>query len=166
MRLFSTILLLAVSGNASAGVAGKAPRYVEDVQCQAGPFGLHLPMTLPQVMALGPIIRQVDGDVEQAPGYTATRRYVDFNGLALDLIVFSNDPDRYMLVYAMASLPRWGALLPFPVGSPAAAVRAALGSHSKGDPSLRATYGGDTDSMKFKVAKGKIVEVSYECYTG
>ena len=117
-------------------------------------------------MKLGHVEREEVNEVEKWEGYTATRKYVYFSGLTLGLVVFSNDPNRYMVSFAEVTGPQWSQVAPFHVGESLQSIQHKLGSAAANDPELKASYGSESDSIRFESAEGKIKKVTYACYTG
>lgn len=140
--------------------------YVEQFSCESGPFGLRLPQQLPNVMKLGSIEKEIIQNIEKWDGYTATRKYIEFRGLTLGLVTFSNDLNRYMVSFAEITSPRWSRIAPFRVGESVEAVRRKLGSSTTHDPELIAKYGSEGGDISFQSTRGTIVKVTYACYTG
>lgn len=117
-------------------------------------------------MHLGPIAREEVIEVEQWEGYTATRKHVYFPGLTLGLVIFSNDPDRYMVSFAEISSPQWAHIAPFHVGESAVSARRKIGTSADNDPNLKATYGSEAGELNFETSNSRITGITYTCYTG
>ncbi len=162
-------LLALAASRAQANQAGKAgdPQYfLEGMRCLGEPFGLRLPSTLPELLALGAVQSEQVLEVEQWEGYKATRKIVRFKGLALGLVTYSNDPRRYSLASAEVRSRDWLRLTPFAVGESTEAVRQRLGDVAEDDMTLRSLYSGESDSVRFETRAGRVSAVIYECYTG
>lgn len=140
--------------------------FLEQVRCVGGPYGLRLPKSLPQVLALGQIQREEVRGVERWKAYTATRKYVFYAGLTLGLVAFSNEPERYLVSFAEVSSPKWNRVSPFGIGESVASVQAKLGTAAAKDSALKSSYASESDSVRFQASVGKVVKVAYECYTG
>lgn len=151
---------------ASTGAQGQEAGYVESIRCVGGPFGLRLPQDARTLRALAPLLRETVDEVERWDGYTATRSTLQFDGLELGVVLFSNDPTRLMLTRAEIQDPRWNRLMPFKIGQPVSAAHAVLGRHAQADAELSQTYGGDADSVSFQTSGGLLRSVSYSCYSG
>jgi hypothetical protein len=150
-----------------AGPAGDPRYFVEGMACQAGKFSLRLPATLPALLALGRPLGEQRLESQRWEGYTTTHKRIWFEGLSLDLITYSNDPDKYSLASLTIRSAAWARLAPFAVGEPVDAVREKLGDISKDDWQLRSIYGGENDSVRFETTRaGNVSAVIYECYTG
>jgi hypothetical protein len=168
MQLKRTYLLftLAISlgvFNAFAG-AQEEGVYSPKISCIGPPFGLRLPATLPQLLQLGKVLRQQVGEIKDWGEYKTTAKLIQFSGLELVIITFSNDASRYMLMDAEITDSKWRIAGPFTVGATVASTRKALGKLADRDPGLRFSYGGDAATISFKQSKGKITKIIYECY--
>jgi hypothetical protein len=153
---------------AHAGQAGEPQAYLESLHCQEGPYALVLPPTLDGLRALGKPVRERNGpsEAQAGEGYSISRKTLEFDGLVLQLIVFSNDKQRYMLASAEISSPRWSIAGPFRIGASLADTRTLLGKAAQDDEGLHAEYGGDVDSLRFEQLGGRVSKISYQCYTG
>ena len=164
-------VLLAVSaGTGSANQAGPAgdPQYfVEGLACQGGKFSLRLPAKFPELLALAPKHGEQRLETQRWEGYTTTHKRIWFDGLSMDLITYSNDPDKYSLAGLTIRSAAWAKISPFAVGEPIDAVRAKLGDIAKDDVQLRSIYSGESESVRFETNRaGNVSAVIYECYTG
>ncbi len=127
---------------------------------------MKLPADATQLPLMAPLIRETTSEVEHWEGYTATRKTLYFDGLELGVIDISNDPARLMVTHAYITSPKWNRLLPFKIGEPVSTARAVLGEPAKDDANLSRAYAGDGDSLKFLTSGGRVVGVSYSCYSG
>jgi hypothetical protein len=160
---FLTVALLL--GTCSA-TAQEASVFVEAFHCVGGRFGLALPSDFRTLKKLSKVLREEVGDVEQWEGYTATRKTLHFDGLALGVVEFSNDPARFMVTSAVLTSPSWNRLSPFKLRRPVPEAVSLLGEYANSDPGLRRTYGGESDSVKIQSSGGIVTGVTYECYSG
>ena len=140
--------------------------FVASLRCMGGTYGLSLPDDARQLPALGTLLREETSEVEQWDGYTATRKTLFFDGLALGVVEFSHEPSHVMVTHAEFSTPAWNHLMRFKIGQPTGAARALLGPRADSDADLRRTYGSEGDSVTFQSAQGVVVRVSYSCYSG
>jgi len=140
--------------------------FVQSVQCIGGPYGLALPTDARKVKALGKVLREDVGEVEQGVGYTATRKVIHFAGLSLGVVEFSNDPSRLMVTSADITAPEWNRITPFKLRKPVSDARALLGDAASDDPELKKTYASEGDSVQIQSTKGVVMGVSYSCYSG
>ena len=87
-------------------------------------------------------------------------------GLTLGIVEFSNDPKALMITSAEITDPRWNALSPFKLGRSTAAAQRLLGQPAANDPALRRAYGSEADSVQVDSEAGRVVRVTYQCYSG
>lgn len=88
-----------------------------------------------------------------------------FDGLRLTVITFTNDRARYMVSSAEITDHRWSIAGGFKIGGP---IEEAL-KNLNARPNPKANqfeFGGDTDSVVFRVVDGRVVAITYNCYTG
>lgn len=140
--------------------------YIEHISCDRGPFSMRLPKTLSELMKAGIVKREKIDQIEMWDGYATTRKTLYFSGLSLGIITFSNDPDRYLVSFVKVTGTQWSTITPFFIGETVQSVLAKLGAPAIADPRLKANYGGDTSTISFRHARGKITQVKYTCYTG
>jgi len=162
----ATVLLVAFPAFCFAGQAGEPEYFLEGMRCLGGPFGLRLPSTLPELLAMAPVLSEQVLQVEQWEGYKAIRKTVRFAGLTLGLVTFSNDPKRYALASAEIRSQDWLRIAPFGVGQGTGVVRKRLGRVAEDDLDLRSIYSGENESVRFQSRSGRVTAVIYECYIG
>ncbi|GAC1376570.1 MAG: hypothetical protein NVS3B3_15740 [Aquirhabdus sp.] len=149
-----------------AGPAGDPQYFVEGLACQSGKYGLRLPATLPGLLALGPRPAVKGLGTQRWKGYTTTYKRIRFDGLSMDLITYSNDPNRYSLASLTIRSTAWTMLAPFAVGESVDDIRARFGDVAKDDWQLRSIYSGENESVHFDTRAGRVSAIIYECYTG
>jgi hypothetical protein len=140
--------------------------YTERFQCVGGPFGLRLPSNLHELLKIGSIRREVLQGIEQWDGYTATRKYLEFDGFTLGIITFSNDLNRYMVSYAEITSPRWSRIAPFRVKESINSVRQKFGNLADNDSGLASKYGSESGDINFESSHRTIEKITYSCYVG
>jgi hypothetical protein len=163
-RRFAVALLSSALGFSTSSAAQPHIVPVERFSCARGPFALRLPRTLPEVMKLAPLQRMEILPGELGDGFTTLVRYVQFQGLRLGLVTFSNDAERYLVSYAEIASRRWAHVSPFLIGESAALAHFQLGTHAPRDPELKAVYGGRAADVSFILSRGKLARVRYACY--
>ncbi|MCG2586159.1 hypothetical protein [Massilia sp. TS11] len=146
----------------SLRTAGAEPVYLPTFACVGGPQGMKLPADARQLSTLGKLQRHARAEDE--PG--TYRELLVFDGLTLNLIRFSAEPARMLLVSADISHPRWNRLLPFALGQPLAQARATLGPAAQTDTGLTHAYGSEAGALRLVSAGGVLTRLSYSCYTG
>jgi len=144
---------------------GHESLYVEDIQCVGGPFGMKLPEDARKVRSMARLVREAVFEVERWDGYTATRKTLYFDGLELGVVEFSNDPARLMVTHADITNAKWNHLSPFKIRQPVSVARAVLGGFAKDDARLSRSYASESDSLQFRTSGGRLLGVSYSCYS-
>jgi hypothetical protein len=147
-------------------VQGAEPMRVElqGFHCTGTEHSIQLPNQLPELRKLAKLQKEEVVEIEVWDGYKAIELALQFPGLSVGAITFTNDPARYTLSAARVHGNRW-ALTPYRVGQAARLPLKKLGV--KGPTSNGAwRFEGESDAMILKVKKGRIQEVIYDCYTG
>ena len=114
--------------------------------------------------SLGKLISEETFRVEEWEGYKAIERLLRFNGLSVQVITFTNAPERYSLAAVYLESSVWS-LGPYRVGQPAAPLVKQLGAKNF---SSNATwhFNGESESLQIEARSGKVHRIVYECYTG
>jgi hypothetical protein len=133
--------------------------------CQSGPFAPSLPKTLPSLLKIGTLKSDTKGEVHDWDTYRATERTLKFEGLTLAVVDFSNNPDRYLLGSLASSSSKWKLTPAFQVGGLAQQPLRAVGAPTDFKEGVLRVVG-ETDSVSLVVQSGRIMRVTYECYTG
>jgi hypothetical protein len=168
-RALVAALAAAASWPVSANQAGRVgdPEYfVEGLRCLEGKHSLRLPNTLPALTQLAPVLKIEDLGAERWEGYTTTRRRIRFAGLTVGVVAYSNDSNRYSLETVEIRGGQWSRIAPFAVGETIESVRGKLGEIAVDDETLRSTYSGENESLRFETKSGRVSAVIYQCYTG
>jgi hypothetical protein len=169
MRVLSNLgalMWVGIVASASAKAPTQPGFYVPEILCAEGKFALRLPKTLPELRRVRAIEKEASESPEYVqPGRYVTRRLLTFSGLALGIITFSDDPERYMLTYAKVTSSPWRAG-PFHVGQPLADARRHLGKAAQKDVGLVAEYASEGASIKFGHEGNRISSITYSCYAG
>ena len=139
--------------------------YVRAFRCDGPPLGLKLPATYRALRKLAPIQHEQVIDAEETDGADIERRFIVFKGLELALILFADDPDRYLVEAAVVSTPGWRVTGPLHVGQSSEVARQRLRQlHATPDRALG--FGSEGGNVVLKQARGKIVEIAYSCQVG
>ena len=80
---------------------------LQDFQCVGGALGLRLPETLTEVLRLGVVNGEQVEQIENWEGYTATRKEINFEGLTLGIMIFSNAKDRWRKNFQLIMAPNF-----------------------------------------------------------
>ena len=134
--------------------------------CKGGSYGLRLAKTYKAVSQLASLKREYLDLVGREPGYTATRKDLEFRGLSLGVVIPSNKPNSYLISGAEITGAQWKALIPFYVGESIESVRHKLDSEGSRDPQLRMAYGTESSTVAFRTSARRVVAIIYSCFTG
>jgi hypothetical protein len=144
--------------------AAQAPAvqfYDGSFECYAGPLALRLPDSYAELLRLGPVRGTRDVRVQTQRRLTTTERRIDFQGLSIDVYLFSADPGRYQVVSVRIEGSQWQ-LSPLRVGQMTDAV-----TLPRGWPGLPHQSGwevqGDSAHLIVSVNAGHISAVDYLC---
>ena len=150
--------------NSTVWAGNDANGYIEDCGCDSGPYAVHLPNSLKDLRSIGKLKSERVLGVEDWDTYKAETRELIFEGLRLVVITFTNNKP-YMIATVNITSPSWKNVSVFRVGDTVESIKKRLKrkSHIIGD---WLKVGGDTDSLRFRISNGKIVEIEYQCYTG
>jgi hypothetical protein len=160
-RLLSAIALLSLHAVAQSAQAMEVS--ARSVSCFGGAYGARLPGKLSELRQLGEVRVEQPVRVEEWDGYKAIEKRLQFDGLSVNIITFSNDPERYSLASLSVQSSRWS-VSPFRVGEPPVSLFELLGVKLVSTGAWR--FQGESDSLYVEVREGKVVRIAYECYTG
>ena len=133
-------------------------------QCVGGTDSIRLPAKVSSLRSLGKLISEETVRIEEWQGYKAIEKLLRFNGLSVQVVIFTNAPERYSLGAVYLESPVWS-LGPYRVGQPAAPLVKQLGAKNF---SSNATwrFNGESDSLQIEARSGRVRRIIYECYTG
>jgi len=166
-QIVHIITIVSVVCLAASAIAATPPRsqYFPDLSCDGGRFGLSLPKTLQDLRKIG-VLQKEEVLTETSWGDDKTQeRELQFSGLVLVVITFTNDESRYMVVRATITSPKWTFADGFQVGQTITAVLQQLGIKNSSSQS-GISVAGDTDSVGFRFSDGRLARIRYECHTG
>lgn len=168
-KLFAALLLLLSAPTialTNERPPDQAQGYLPSFSCRSGDLSLSLPATYKSVESLSPKRVEHLELIENEIKYKIVRKTLYFPGLTLGVVVTSNNPNAYLVSSAHITGSHWKRLSPFYVGQPVASAVRLLLPDSKMDPDLKRPYGTDTSTVSFDIVKGRIVGITYDCYTG
>lgn len=162
--VFRFVLLLTLGFFASSLQANPVVVALPGFQCTDSPFGVRLPAKLSALRALAKHQEEQTGRIEQWEGYQTIDKLLRFEGLAVEVITFTNDPEKYHLAAVTIESPHWS-VSPFRAGQSARAALKRLGVAQPG-PQTHWHFEGTTDSLYLETRGGRVVRLVYACYTG
>jgi hypothetical protein len=150
----------------SANVIASGKNYIGNFSCEDSPFGLHLPGSYSSLLRIAPVKSNTVIETENWEGYTTSRRDIEFVGLSLRVITFSNDPERYMTALAKVTKNGpWNANT-FKLGQPLQDVQRALGRYGAA-LSSEDSIGNEAGELKLIFdPDANLKSMIYSCYTG
>lgn len=161
LTLIALGLLAASRALAAEPVAVPVPGFA----CAGSPLSISLPARWPDLRRLAPLQAEEVLGVEPWDGYQAITRALRFAGLRLEVVTFTNDPERYLLSLATITRPSW-ALGPLRVGADAATALRPWGITGP-PPGAGWRIEGESDAVVVEATPaGRIARVTYDCYTG
>lgn len=132
--------------------------------CHKPGVGVELPKSLSALRQIGVVQSEELVRTEEWDGYQALEKRLQFNGLTLQVITFTNQPERYILSLLEVTMPNWS-VTPIRVGQAAGPALSGLAVSAK-RPYGVWRINGETDTLLIQVRGGKVERVLYECYTG
>src|SRR3954465_1895696 len=86
---------------------GDISHFVDKLSCDSGPYKLKLPETYDELRKRGgPKGEKLLGEQERGT-YRGRCRDLQFKGLRLGVVTYSNDPEKYQVVSAEIRSPQW-----------------------------------------------------------
>ena len=141
---------------------GDTSHFVDKISCDSGPYGLKLPESYDALRKLGPLkgerlLREQDHGT-----YRARFRDLQFNGLRLNVVTYSNDPDKYQVVLAEIRSPHWKIAGPFRQGA-ALPVRVGDVETKTIRSSSTVEFSGAEDTVRVRLVGRRVSVVTYLC---
>jgi hypothetical protein len=159
-----SVVLLTMLTALHATASAASPQSISNAfSCHSGPYALRLPKLYPSLLMLGRH-QAIDAESHDGDGYRVTTRWLEFDGLRLGILVFSNDANRYLVFSAEASRARWA------IGSLSIGTRTGTLPKRNGVPVAPPTgiweLQGESDSATVTARNGVVERVVYSCYVG
>jgi hypothetical protein len=156
-------IVTAVVGLALApAYAANTSHFVEKLACDAGPYGLKLPRTYAELRKIGPLRAERRVREEDLGAYKATYRELQFNGLRLGVVTYSNDAAKYEVTSAEIRTSNWK-IAPF---RPGHVLPAKIGDVATRELSSTATieFNGEEDTLRVRLVGRRVSVLTYLCY--
>ena len=141
---------------------GDTSHYVDKISCDSGPYGLKLPETYDALRKIGPLKGEKLVREQDRGTYRARFREMQFNGLRLGVVTYSNDPEKYQVVSAEIRSPHWKIAGPFRQG---AALPARVGDVETKTLRSGSTveFSGAEDTVRVRLVGRKVSVLTYLC---
>lgn len=125
---------------------------------------VRLPPKLSQLRKLGTLREEQVVRTEEWEGYKAIEKLLRFDGLYIQVITFTNDPERFNLAAVYIESSKWS-ISPFRVGESISTALSRMGTKAT-DPNGAWRFSGESDTMYIESRGSKVYRLVYECYTG
>ena len=160
VRTLLAILLVAFALPAAG--RGNTSHFIDKLSCDSGPYGLKLPETYAELKKIGPLVNERLVRDQDFGTHRARHRELVFNGLRLEVITYSNEPDKFYVSQAEIRSPHWKISGPFRYGQVLPAVVGDV--HTK---TLRGTstveFSGDEDTVRVRLVGRRVMGLTYLC---
>ena len=164
MRALVAILLVAVALPVSFDAAGRGntSHFIDKLSCDSGPYSLKLPQTYAELKKIGSLVNErLLRDLDLGT-YRARHRELQFNGLRLEVVTYSHEPDKFYITQAEIRSSQWKISGPFRYGHSLPAVVGDV--HTK---TLRSTatveFSGDEDTVRVRLVGRRVMGLTYLC---
>ena len=158
MRRLACLLAAA----AFPATAANTSHYVDKLACDSGPYGLKLPGTYAELRKIGALRSERRLREEDLGAYKATYRELQFNGLRLGVVTYSNDSNKYEVTSAEIRTSNWK-IAPFRAGH---VLPAKIGDVTTRELSSTATieFNGEEDTLRVRLVGRRVSVLTYLCY--
>ena len=141
---------------------GDTSHFVDKLSCDSGPYGLKLPITYDALRKIGPLKGEKLLREQDLGAYRARYRDLQFNGLRLGVVTYSNDPDMYKVVSAEIRSPHWKISGPFRQGA-ALPIRVGDVETKTIRSSSTVEFNGNEDTVRVRLVGRKVSVLTYLC---
>ena len=141
---------------------GDTSHFVDKISCDSGSYGLKLPETYDALRKIGPLKGEKLLREQDRGSYRARFREMQFNGLRLAVVTYSNDPEKYQVLSAEIRSPHWKIAGPFRQG---AALPPRVGDVETKTIRSSATveFSGAEDTVRVRLVGRKVSVLTYLC---
>ena len=141
---------------------GDVSHFVDKLSCDSGPYKLKLPETYDELRKIGSFKGEKLLREQDLGSYRARYRDLQFNGLRLGVVTYSNDPEKYQVVSAEIRSPQWKIAGPFRQG---AALPIRVGDVETKTIRSGATveFNGAEDTVRVRLVGRKVSVPTYLC---
>jgi hypothetical protein len=141
---------------------GDTSHFVDKISCDSGPYGLKLPETYDALRKMGSFKGEKVLQERDLGAYKASYRDLQFNGLRLGVVTYSNDPGKFQVVSAEIRSPQWKISGPFRQGH---VLPARVGDVDT--KALKSTstveFSGKEDTVRVRLVGRKVSVLTYLC---
>jgi len=154
-------LAFLLAAAAFPALAANTSHYVDKLACDSGPYSLKLPSTYAELRKLGPLRSEKRLREEDLGEYKATYRELQFHGLRLGVVTYSNDAQKYDVTLAEIRTSNWK-ISPLRAGH---ILPAKIGDVTTRDLSSTATveFNGEEDTLRVRLVGRRVSVLTYLC---
>jgi hypothetical protein len=141
---------------------GDTSHFIDKLSCDSGPYGLKLPESYDALRKIGPLKGEKLLREQDLGSYRARYRDLQFNGLRLAVVTYSNDPEKYQVVSAEIRSPQWKIAGPFRQGQ---VLPVRVGDVETKTIRSGATieFSGAEDTVRVRLVGRKVSVLTYLC---
>jgi len=160
VRTLVAIVLVAIALPVSA--KGNTSHFIDKLSCDSGPYSLKLPQTYAELKKIGSLVNERLLRDQDLGTHRARHRELVFNGLRLEVVTYSYEPDKFYVSQAEIRSSQWKISGPFRYGQSLPAVVGDV--HTK---TLRSTatveFSGDEDTVRVRLVGRRVMGLTYLC---
>ena len=164
MRTLLAILFAAVSLPLSFHAAGRGntSHFIDKLSCDSGPYSLKLPQTYAELKKIGSLVSERLVRDQDFGTHRARFRELVFNGLKLEVVTYSYEPDKFYVSQAEIRSASWKIAGPFRYGHALPAVVGDVHTNT-----LRSTstieFSGNEDTVRVRLVGRRVMGLTYLC---
>jgi hypothetical protein len=142
--------------------AKNVSHFIDQLACDSGPYGLKLPKSYDELRKIGALKSEKVLREEDVGPYRVQYRDLQFNGLRLGIVTYSDDPARYDVTSAEIHNASWKIAGPFRQGH---VLPAKVGQIDTKSLSSTATveFSGDEDVVRVRLVGRRVSTLTYLC---
>jgi len=141
---------------------GDTSHFIDKLSCDSGPYGLKLPESYDALRKIGPLKGEKLLREQDLGSYRARYRDLQFNGLRLAVVTYSNDPEKYQVVSAEIRSPQWKIAGPFRQGQ-VLPVRVGDVETKTIRSGATVEFSGAEDTVRVRLVGRKVSVLTYLC---
>ena len=141
---------------------GDTSHFIDKLSCDSGPYGLKLPESYDALRKIGPLKGEKLLREQDLGAYRARYRDLQFNGLRLAVVTYSNDPEKYQVVSAEIRSPQWKIGGPFRQGQ-VLPVRVGDVETKTIRSGATVEFSGAEDTVRVRLVGRKVSVLTYLC---
>ena len=156
------LAILLVTFALPAAGRGNTSHFIEKLSCDSGPYSLKLPKTYAELKRIAPLVSERLVRDQDFGTHRARYRELVFNGLRLEVVTYSNEPEAFPVALAeirnsswkIAGPFRFGQALPAKVGDVETKALAGTGTIE---------FSGEEDTVRIRLVGRRVMGLTYLC---